>query len=43
MNMNDTYRSRNRWRSIVSIILIAAGCVSFVLSCVTAMVISSKD
>ena len=41
--MNDTYRSRNRWRNIVCIIMIAAGCVSFILSCVAAMVISSKD
>ena len=41
--MNETYKSRNRWRSIVSIILVAAGCVGFILSCVSAMVITSKE
>lgn len=33
-------KSMIRWRSIVSIVMIGAGCVCFVLSCVASMVLS---
>ncbi|MEG1972804.1 MAG: hypothetical protein RR315_06545 [Oscillospiraceae bacterium] len=41
--MNDTYKSRNRWRNILSIIMIGSGCIAFVIACVSAMIISSRE
>lgn len=41
--MNDTYKSRNRWRNILGIITITLGCTAFVMSCICAMVISGKE
>ena len=31
------------WHSILGIVMVAAGCACFVLSCVAAMVLSSRD
>ena len=41
--MQDAFRSRNRWRSILSIIMVSAGCIAFIMSCVAAMVLTAKD
>ena len=35
-------RSAIRWRSIVSIVMVGAGCICFILSCVASMVLSRE-
>ncbi len=42
----DSERLKNAkvlWRSITAIVMITAGCACFVLSCVAAMVLSSRE
>ena len=41
--MNDYVVSRIRWRSVTAMVMLAAGCACFILSCVAAMVITGKD
>ena len=41
--MQDAFKSRNRWRAILSIIMVSAGCAAFVMSCVAAMVLTAKE
>lgn len=36
-------KTQTLWRNIMGIVMVGAGCACFVLSCVSAMVLSSRD
>lgn len=37
------HTSKTRWKAIVGIVMVSAGCICFVLSCVATMIIAGKD
>lgn len=43
MDSDKTLAAKVLWRSIVSIVMVCAGCACFVLSCVAAMVLASRE
>lgn len=41
--LERTAKHQALWRNIMGIVMVSAGCACFILSCVSAMVLSGRD